>query len=80
MVGERRRTSEMGCWSMGILEYWVLNASLHYSIIPVPPVSSTLERDGRAQRSIWVFFSSLLAIIRCAAQARRAARLFSVQV
>ena len=25
----------MGHWSMGVLEYWVLNASLHHSGTPV---------------------------------------------
>ena len=46
----RRRMSEMGCWSVG-LEYWVLNSSLHYSIIPVPqsPIrwSEAVERTLR---------------------------------
>jgi hypothetical protein len=30
----QRRTKEMGCWNMGILESWVLNVSIHHSILP----------------------------------------------
>jgi hypothetical protein len=39
----------MGCWSMGILDYWVLNPSLQYSITPLfqSPVRSSeaIERN-----------------------------------
>ena len=31
---------EVGCWSTGVLEYWVLNPSLHYSITPILLYSS----------------------------------------
>jgi len=33
-ISQARRAKEMGCWNMGILEYWVLNASIHHSILP----------------------------------------------
>jgi len=33
----------MGCWNMGILESWVLNASIHHFTIPI---FITLERGG----------------------------------
>ena len=25
----------MGCWSTGVLEYWVLDPSIHYSTTPL---------------------------------------------
>jgi hypothetical protein len=31
----QRQMSEMECWNIGILEYWVLNASIHHSILPL---------------------------------------------
>jgi hypothetical protein len=34
-ISEARRVSGMEGWSMGASDYWALNASLHYSIIPV---------------------------------------------
>src|SRR5882724_5305821 len=34
-IRERRRTRDMGCWSIGILERWVLDALFHYSINPL---------------------------------------------
>ena len=37
---------EMECWSMGVLEYWVLNTSLHCSITPVLQAPTKLERGG----------------------------------
>src|SRR4249919_625154 len=30
-----RRTSQMECWSTGVMEYCALNASLHYSTTPI---------------------------------------------
>src|SRR6266581_3563865 len=36
----QRRMSEMECWSKGVLDYWVLNASLHYSTTPILHYSS----------------------------------------
>src|SRR6266498_2148676 len=32
--------NEMECWSKGVLDYWVLNASLHYSTTPILHYSS----------------------------------------
>jgi hypothetical protein len=40
----------MGCWNMGILEYWVLNASLHYSIIPL--LQSVLRWSEAIERTL----------------------------
>jgi hypothetical protein len=39
----QRRMSEMECWSKGVLEHWVLNASLHYSTTPILQNSSLLR-------------------------------------
>src|SRR5882724_2577026 len=38
--------NKMECWSPGVLEYWVLNASLHYSITPV--LQSSVPHSGSA--------------------------------
>jgi hypothetical protein len=47
----------MGCWNMGILEYWVLNASLHYSIIPL--LQSVLRCSEAIERNeAYEFFSA----------------------
>ena len=35
LQAESRSVSERDHWSDGVLEYWVLNASLHYSITPL---------------------------------------------
>ena len=43
----QRQMSEMECWSTGVLEYWVLNPSLHYSITPILLYSS-LSRCSEA--------------------------------
>ena len=48
-IRERRRMSEMGCWSRGVLEYWVLNPLLH------------LIHDSSTPACRWAFFSGLLA-------------------
>ena len=39
----------MDYWSMGELEYWVLNASLHYSITPV--FQSLVRRSEAIERN-----------------------------
>jgi len=51
----------MGFWSNGVLEYWVLNASLYYSITPV--IQSSLyvdsQQSGASGAPIPIAFDSL---------------------
>jgi hypothetical protein len=43
------RRYEVGCWNIGKLEYWVLNPSIHRSILPLFQVllrcSEAIERN-----------------------------------
>jgi hypothetical protein len=41
----KKISQEMECWNTGVLEYWVLNPSFHYSIVPIFP---QLLRCGEA--------------------------------
>jgi hypothetical protein len=48
----------MECWNTGILEYWVLNASIHHSILPLFQ-SLVHESEAIERNEAYESFSSL---------------------
>ena len=53
----RGATGEMECWSIGVLDYWVLNASLQYSFTPILQFLVRWIAWSEAGGSFWAVYS-----------------------